>query len=976
MRLLLCTLLLLLGCGRAHAEKTPIDGLIGYAYQFAPDTARHLVYIASQSEQKVFRLNTQTSALTTIASGIKVQGLVFLDLAATSRPLHGLFTAYGSCVTFIDLRAVAFGDRTVVAGRCTSSGDAPGLGDVARFKTLFNLAIVTPPDTLIPRVFIADTLNSCIREGTVVWTATSPVSTMKLEVTTVAGICGSSGSQNGAVNTATLTSPTSVAITSTGGTLFVGTDAAAGIRTVTSMKPGNAATRTVDTLALLPGTGVVGTSGYQAFSISVHPSYSADDNYLLFIGGLSDTVVWAVRGLGGTAEFSHVVSTSPQLTLAASVLPNNTLVYGERLSSGTSCYLFKSETLVPRILPATKSISHSGSTSVGLKATASATIAPPETTTDAPTTAVPAATTTGAPTSTAAPSSTSAAPMDPTVAPLDPTVAPTAAPLPRTTTASFPAWTTAAPPPNSTVPPSTTRPPTTAVPTTTNVPTTPTPTPPPSTGIPPPPPPIIVTRTVTLEAPPPPPADDVVISKPIAILTMATGIGAPMAAMSLMRLSTVAMKRECDTPRDAPLEIMTSPFGAAIPDESVDGAFLVGAVVCNVCFILAVAAVAACVSPLIPASKLITDMTEEVMLMAPLATRITRRLATTRGSQLVVCVILVLGQPTLKVSLILLGHKVSTPGERVLGIVVVLAIVAAALAPLRLLRPSVFVSTYEMDEDAILEDATATVTADGEGSLVSKQNLMRAFRWVVFAEGDWCNTEEGSFFTQLYGPLFWDFFPASRYFMVVEVFASLAFGASDALHEAAGCMAGGICALAAGVLYMVMLVFFRPYVRRLDSAIAYLMAVSLIAVAICNVSYHATGYGDTPRDIGAVLVSIVEIVAAIVAIYQACATAVKLHKTETTRTVTAAPEGGVVTAADAGLRQALLFSRADDRDDIARHRDDERDGDRADDEQEMVPLVPDVAAGGSTEKHFDNRSDDSLPPPPSDSDDDVDDTDL
>jgi hypothetical protein len=249
-----------------------------------------------------------------------VMGFAYVETAAPAlRGIVASVYANGrSCIVYLDLSAPgAYPPPFLVAGNCSADGGGgsgsntgrDGLGEAARLGLVQQLTAETWGAS--PTVYFGDRSQHCYRRGDVVWNASEPITTLRLNVSRVAGQCGYPGSADGnALTTASFLLPTAAAVTKDGTTLFTGTVFADGhfraggdasnIRIVSSLQ--NAAARTVSTL---PVSGVAGP----VWRVALHPAHQSDDDFMLYVSSMykNFTPFWRVAGSTTVAVATPVV---------------------------------------------------------------------------------------------------------------------------------------------------------------------------------------------------------------------------------------------------------------------------------------------------------------------------------------------------------------------------------------------------------------------------------------------------------------------------------------------------------------------------------------------------------------------------------------------------------------------------------------------------------------------------------------------
>jgi hypothetical protein len=236
-----------------------------------------------------------------------------------------------------------------------------------------------------------------------------------------------------------------------------------------------------------------------------------------------------------------------------------------------------------------------------------------------------------------------------------------------------------------------------------------------------------------------------------------------------------------------------------------------------------------------------------------------QRAATTRMTNMMMCGSLLLIQATLYAALLLLCAPDTPAGLRVLGLFVLLACGLAIARVVHGARAVPATSTF-----VSVRESTRALT------VAHRTPLVRAARWLFYEGGDWYNVTHG-FFVELYGPLYWDYWPAGWWWMGAEVGFSALLAFSEMLSQATGsCLAGGIVGLIVVIGYTAAVLWHRPLSCRLDLALAVVLAVALFVAAVCNITYHLTGKGEAAREGAAFAGMIIELTALVMMVFHGC----------------------------------------------------------------------------------------------------------
>jgi hypothetical protein len=323
-----------------HRGGRPINGEWPLtSYKLALDTRRQVIHSVADWDFSTKMIYNLTAIGARTAQGGVAYGLSYYGGVSSIALLErqgGMLYAFGDIIVFKALPPAAptpYGQEAV-AGQFEVAGHRDGLGAHATFNFIGGMDVVRDA------VFIADTNNNCYRRGDVVMTN----GTMQLNVSTVAGVCGSkAGSANGNAldGTAKFHGPRLVAVTANLAVLFVA--GADHLRKVTSMAPGGEASRVVAEIGLpQPPTPTM---------IALHPSPGSADTFILYgAGGRTkgphNGNVWAIRGGLPVGAAAMTVLTSANNT----ALPDSLIEGGVAVLNDGRLLLAVNVNLVEKLL--------------------------------------------------------------------------------------------------------------------------------------------------------------------------------------------------------------------------------------------------------------------------------------------------------------------------------------------------------------------------------------------------------------------------------------------------------------------------------------------------------------------------------------------------------------------------------------------------------------------------------------------------
>jgi hypothetical protein len=339
----------------------------------------------------------------------------------------------------------------------------------------------------------------------------------------------------------------------------------------------------------------------------------------------------------------------------------------------------------------------------------------------------------------------------------------------------------------------------------------------------------------------------------------------PGGAMAQQRLAALTPRTDCSFRLGAQLPRLQSPTGLELGAGPLR--FYTGAVVANGGIVAGVAALMSAAAVVLPLGVLLNSGPADAFAEKAIRKRILCRLASTRAAQLLLSSLLVLMQPTLFCAWLLVLHPPATPGLRVVGGVAVCVAVGAAAVLLSVLHPRLFKGKFAAD----------AIEVDDADAGVLRCSPRAASKWLLFSRGEWRNEAPHEYFGQLYGPLFWDYVEESHWYMATEFAQALLHAAVELVNGLQGCYAGAIVGLIVVVLFGALFAWRRPFARRLEQGLSATIHILFITVASCNVSFHATGYGDGPRDVATFLVAPVQWFAIALSLKQTITVYIRLY---------------------------------------------------------------------------------------------------